>query len=94
VPLSPLPILRISSTMHPPLAEHQHVQCAEVMRALKDCHSENGYMKFLGVCNDAKHALNLCLRGERIGKANENHEKAKAKRRIVEAKWKAIADES
>lgn len=51
-------------------------------------------MKFLGVCNDAKHALNLCLRGERIGKANENHEKAKAKRRIVEAKWKAIADES
>lgn len=55
------------TAMHPPLAEHQHVQCAEVMRALKSCHTENGIAKFWGVCNDQKHALNLCLRGEVSG---------------------------
>lgn len=34
------------------------------MRALKTCHSSTSYAKFLGMCNDQKHALNLCLRGE------------------------------
>lgn len=30
---------------------------------------------------------------QRIGKANDNNEKAKAKRRIVEEKWQRIKDE-
>lgn len=30
---------------------------------------------------------------QRIAKANDNHEAAKAKRKAVEDKWKAISDE-
>ena len=34
------------------------------MAAIKQCHDDNPYAKFLGVCNDHKTALNLCLRKE------------------------------
>lgn len=49
---------------HPPGSLPLPPGCAEVMRAIKDCHTNNPYLKFLGVCNDKKTALNLCLRGE------------------------------
>lgn len=39
-------------------------ECSEVMKAIKDCHTNNPYLKFLGVCNDQKTALNMCLRQE------------------------------
>ncbi|ORY88989.1 cytochrome c oxidase biogenesis protein Cmc1-like protein [Leucosporidium creatinivorum] len=80
--------------MHPPLAEHAHTQCSEVMKAIKDCHTINPYLKFLGVCNDQKTALNMCLRKERQGRAVGNLEKAKAKRKEVEEKWKTIETEA
>lgn len=34
------------------------------MRALNQCHADHPLMKILGTCNDHKHALNMCLRGE------------------------------
>lgn len=92
-------------------------ECSEVMKAIKDCHLNNPYLKFFGVCNDQKTALNMCLRKEvrrfslasfapqgrnltidlalqRQGKAVGNLEKAKAKRKEVEEKWKAIEEEA
>ncbi|KAM0790811.1 hypothetical protein ACM66B_004657 [Microbotryomycetes sp. NB124-2] len=79
---------------HPPLAEHEHAQCAAQMKALKQCHDQYKYLKFIGKCNDEKHALNMCLRGERLNKARNNLEEAKNKRKAVEARWKQIDDES
>lgn len=96
------------------------------MKAIKECHTNNPYLKFLGVCNDQKTALNMCLRKEvrssyscsfsrsfasrresspltfssaadgqqRQGRAVGNHEKAKAKRKEVEEKWKLIEAET
>lgn len=32
--------------------------------------------------------------GQRIAKANDNHEAAKAKRKAVEDRWKSISEES
>ncbi|KAM0753724.1 UPF0287-domain-containing protein [Meredithblackwellia eburnea MCA 4105] len=81
--------------MHPQLnAEHQHEGCVDLMRALKDCHSENSIMRYLGTCNDAKEALNRCFRQERLERTTKNRQDAKEKRRLVEEKWKAIEAES
>ncbi|KAI5480492.1 cytochrome c oxidase biogenesis protein Cmc1-like protein [Pseudohyphozyma bogoriensis] len=74
-------------------AEHSHERCAEVMRALKDCHANNPYLKFFGLCNDEKHNLNMCFRAERLERTKENREKALEKRKQIEAKWKAIDEE-
>ncbi|CEQ42343.1 hypothetical protein JCM21900_002366 [Sporobolomyces salmonicolor] len=80
--------------MHPPLAEHRHEACAQVVAALKDCHDRNPYLKFLGLCNDEKHALNMCLRTERLERTKENSQKAKEKRKEVEKRWKEIEQDS
>ncbi|KAK4050759.1 hypothetical protein OIO90_004981 [Microbotryomycetes sp. JL221] len=79
---------------HPPLAEHQHAQCAQAMKALKQCHDQYKYLKFIGKCNHQKQQLNLCLRGERLDRARENLQQAKQKRIQVEQKWQQIKEES
>jgi COX assembly protein 2 len=48
------------------------------MQAIKDCHANNPYLKFLGVCNDEKTALNMCLRGEVSSLASEMGEASRA----------------
>ncbi|GAA6059833.1 hypothetical protein JCM10212_003745 [Sporobolomyces blumeae] len=76
--------------MHPPLAEHQHDSCLAVVKAMKECHERNPYLKFLGLCNDEKIALNKCLRAERLDRARDNGEQAKERRREVQRRWKEI----
>ncbi|BGP19222.1 hypothetical protein JCM10213_007043 [Rhodosporidiobolus nylandii] len=80
--------------MHPPLAEHRQSQCEAVILALKQCHDAHPYLKYTGACNDQKHALNQCLRGERLERTKKNQDAAKAKRLEVEKKWKEIEQES
>ena len=51
--------------MHPPL--HQpHPLCREEVTALIRCHDENPFLKFVNVCGDAKTALDLCFREEKV----------------------------
>lgn len=38
--------------------------CLTVVKALQACHEKNPYLKYLGLCNDEKVALNKCLRAE------------------------------
>lgn len=93
----------------------RRTECSAFIAAITECHAKNPYLKFFGVCNDQKTALNACLRKEvsrrlllacrscgsslphivhqRVGRAVDNLEKAKAKRREVEEKWKAIEEE-
>ncbi|KAL8279693.1 hypothetical protein RQP46_008006 [Phenoliferia psychrophenolica] len=77
--------------MHPQLnSQHQHQGCAELMDLLKDCHSSNPFMRYLGTCNDAKLTLNKCFRAERIERGQINLAEARAKRSELEKKWKDI----
>ncbi|GAA5901013.1 hypothetical protein JCM6882_006001 [Rhodosporidiobolus microsporus] len=80
--------------MHPPLADHQQTQCLAVIEALKRCHDEHSWAKFAGACNDQKHALNLCLRGERLERTDKNREAAKKKRDEVQKRWREIEGET
>ncbi|GAA6016858.1 hypothetical protein JCM10207_003275 [Rhodosporidiobolus poonsookiae] len=80
--------------MHPPLADHQQTQCLAVIEALQQCHNQHPWLKFAGQCNDAKLALNQCLRQERIDRTTKNREAAKAKRDEIQKKWKEIEQES
>ncbi len=50
--------------MHPPLFK-PHPLCKQEVEDLVRCHTDRPYMKFLGVCNDAKSALDLCFREEK-----------------------------
>lgn len=50
--------------MHPPLALHKHPACKAQILALQVCHSEHPLAKFVGVCNEAKYALDKCFREE------------------------------
>ncbi|POY76287.1 hypothetical protein BMF94_0482 [Rhodotorula taiwanensis] len=64
------------------------------MKALQQCHAQYPYLKFVGACNDQKHALNACLRQERLERTRKNSDAAREKRRAVEERWKEIDAES
>jgi COX assembly protein 2 len=51
--------------MHPPLFQ-PHPLCKQEVEDLVRCHSENPYLKFVGVCNDAKSSLDMCFREEKV----------------------------
>lgn len=51
-------------TMHPPLTEHQHPGCFDVILALEQCHEAGFLNKFTGACNDKKKAVDQCLKEE------------------------------
>ncbi|TNY20411.1 hypothetical protein DMC30DRAFT_416968 [Rhodotorula diobovata] len=80
--------------MHPPLAEHQQTACIEVMNQLKACHDSYPWLKFVGMCNSEKGALNACLRKERLERTSKNAQLAKDKRKEIERRWKEIEQES
>eukprot|EP00940_MAST-03C_sp_MAST-3C-sp2_P002235 g2235.t1 len=68
--------------MHPPL-HRPHPDCAEFVKALERCHAEKPFLKFLGACNDAKRAMDMCFREEKIAKRNKNFMKAKERRDMM-----------
>nr|CCA22679.1 unnamed protein product putative [Albugo laibachii Nc14] len=57
--------------MHPPL-DRPHPLCQQVIKNLKQCHTENPRAKFLGACNEAKRALDDCFRMEKEEKRKQN----------------------
>lgn len=48
----------------------------------------------MGMCTNAKIAVNKCLRAERLERTAANREQAKAKREKYEKAWAAIDAES
>lgn len=68
--------------MHPPL-HRPHPSCEAFVKALEKCHAENNFMKFLGACNDAKRAMDVCFRMEKGVKRDKNFQKAKARRELL-----------
>ncbi|KAK5001439.1 hypothetical protein LTR28_012645 [Elasticomyces elasticus] len=81
--------------MHPHLhTKDNTVQCSEIMSALEECHARGFLWKSLGMCNEAKTAVNKCLRGARLERTAANREKAKEKRARIERVWREIDENS
>lgn len=64
------------------------------MKALDECHAKGFLYRCIGGCNNAKHAVNMCLRAERLERTRQNREQAKIKRKEIEAVWAQIDAES
>jgi COX assembly protein 2 len=57
---------------------HSHsAECELLMQALKDCHEQHKFRKFIGFCNDANTALVKCFKKDRIQRQKENYAKSK-----------------
>jgi hypothetical protein len=73
--------------MHPPLTPENHPLCLDVITALKDCHHEQRWGKFLGACNEQKWQLDACFKAEKAVKRSINLEKARVEqKRLLERK--------
>ncbi|KAI0781169.1 hypothetical protein BD413DRAFT_503228 [Trametes elegans] len=59
------------------------IVCRDFIQALEACHA-NGWSRWTGACNQAKHELNMCLRKERIDRTTKNREEAKTRREKTE----------
>ncbi|ODN01357.1 Protein Simiate [Orchesella cincta] len=67
--------------MHPDLSSNLHTpECNKLIEALLQCHKENRFKRFLGVCNDANSIMLKCLKAERIQRRKENFDKSMEKR--------------
>ncbi|KAF1812381.1 UPF0287-domain-containing protein [Eremomyces bilateralis CBS 781.70] len=64
--------------------------CEEVMTALDECHARGFLWKTVGGCTKAKHAVNMCLRKERLKRTQENRDKAKVKNAKIREIWADI----
>jgi|AntAceMinimDraft_5_1070358.scaffolds.fasta_scaffold152294_1 hypothetical protein len=69
--------------MHPPLFK-PHPLCGECVKTLVNCHNENPYAKFFGVCNDAKAAMDKCFKEEKVVRRDANLARA----RVEDARWR------
>ncbi|KAI8379254.1 uncharacterized protein BYT42DRAFT_613584 [Radiomyces spectabilis] len=78
--------------MHPPLASHKHEGCEKVIEALDACHRANSFNKFIGACNDAKKAVDDCLKEEFLIHRAENKARAAAKRAKLEKAWRDLEE--
>jgi len=76
--------------MHPFLHTKDTVGCEEAMYALEECHARGWLVRITGGCNDAKAAVNKCLRQARLQKTRENHEKSRAKNEAIRSAWSEI----
>ncbi|KAI1408836.1 UPF0287-domain-containing protein [Hypoxylon sp. FL1857] len=80
--------------MHPHLHTKDNIACEEVMTALEECHARGFLWKSMGMCNDAKDKVTLCLRAERLKRSAKNREAAKAKREKIKQAWAEIDQNS
>ncbi|KAB8621907.1 hypothetical protein FH972_026016 [Carpinus fangiana] len=83
-----------TAIMHPHLHTKDNtsgpaVGCEDVMTALDECHARGFLWSSMGMCNDAKHKVNMCLRAARLERQAINREKARQER----ARMKALFDE-
>lgn len=64
------------------------------MDALEECHARGFLWKSMGMCNEAKTAVNKCLRKARLERTARNREEALAKRAKMKEIWNEIDDNS
>lgn len=64
------------------------------MTALEECHARGFMWKSLGMCNDSKQQVILCLRAERLKRTATNRAVAKVKREKVKKVWDDIDENS
>jgi hypothetical protein len=57
-------IFILKKAMHPQLEAHKDEGCDGVIEALEQCHRAGTFNRFIGVCNDAKRAVDQCLTKE------------------------------
>ncbi|KAG9015624.1 hypothetical protein FRB90_004695 [Tulasnella sp. 427] len=70
--------------MHVHLTEpDKAAACKGLIEHLQQCHESGLLAKYTGTCNDAKRALDRCLRQERLDRTARNREAAK----IRTEKW-------
>ncbi|CAG9855169.1 unnamed protein product [Phyllotreta striolata] len=63
--------------MHTDLSAHLHNKtCNELIQLLSQCHSENPFLKFFGVCNPEDDKVVKCLKEERLERRRINYEKS------------------
>ncbi|KAI0396226.1 hypothetical protein F5Y17DRAFT_456166 [Xylariaceae sp. FL0594] len=72
---------------------HRH-PCEDVMNALEECHARGFLWMSMGMCNDAKRQVTLCLRAERLKRTAHNREVARAKREKTKQAWAEIDENS
>lgn len=68
--------------------------CEEAMHALEECHARGLLIRLTGSCNDAKRAVDKCLRAARIERTLENHRKSKEKNLKLREAWADIDNNS
>lgn len=68
--------------------------CDQVVTALEECHARGFLYRAIGSCNDAKTAVNKCLRAERLERTRVNREQARVKRKEMEERWKEVDENS
>jgi len=64
------------------------------MRALDECHSRGFLYKAVGNCNEAKRAVNRCLRAARLERTAKHREEAKKDRERILKVWEEVDRES
>ncbi|XP_001863390.2 COX assembly mitochondrial protein 2 homolog [Culex quinquefasciatus] len=75
--------------MHSDLSAHLHTpECNQLIDLLKNCHEENKFAKFIGVCNTIDQQVVNCLRGERRERSRVNRQQAAEKQRRVQERMK------
>lgn len=55
------------------------------MDALDECHARGFLWKCMGMCNEAKTKVNMCLRAERLERTAKHREHAKKERARIKA---------
>lgn len=77
--------------MHSDLSPHLHtLECNELISQLKNCHNENKFVKFLGVCNKIDNQVVVCLRNERAERSRVNREKSKVQQLRIQERMKKL----
>lgn len=86
--------MSIATQIGSTLTQGYGAACEDIMTALEECHARGFMWKSLGMCNDSKQQVILCLRAERLKRTATNRAVAKVKREKVKKVWDDIDENS